>query len=126
MELKILEERPNLLLKRTEYRFEVGHGTEPTPSRDGVRTEFAKLVKVPKDRVIIERMQARFGAARTQGVAVTYQSVDAAKAIVREHILVRNGLKEKAVKTGTPAAEEAAPAAPEPPAKKEAAPKKDA
>ena len=115
MELKIVEERPNPLMKRTEYRFEVVHLTEATPSRDAVRTEFAKAVKVPKDRVIIERMHAKFGTSRTLGEAAAYQSKEAAERTVREHILVRNGLKEKAVKaapgTEAPAAE-APPAAP--------------
>jgi small subunit ribosomal protein S24e len=117
LEIKILDERPNPLLKRTDYRFEVDHATAPTPSRDVVRSEFAKIVKAPKDRVIIERMNARYGTAKSLGEAALYESVDAAKAVVREHILVRNGLKEKAVKGPTPPAE----STPEPaPAKAEA------
>jgi small subunit ribosomal protein S24e len=111
LEIKILDERPNPLLKRTDYRFEVDHATAATPSRDVVRSEFAKIVKAPKDRIIIERMNARYGTAKSLGEAALYESVDAAKAVVREHILVRNGLKEKSVKGPTPAAE----SAPEPP-----------
>src|SRR5271170_2175856 len=110
-------------MKRREFSFEVSHASAATPRREEVRGEFAKVVKAPKDRVIIERMRARYGTATTRGQAVVYESVDAAKAIVREHIPVRNGLKEKATKT--PAAAEApkeAPAAPpaaaEAPAKK--------
>lgn len=109
MELRIIEERPNPLMKRTEYRFEVAHTAEATPSRDAVRTEFAKAAKVPKDRVIIERMNAKFGTSKTLGDAVAYQSKEAAERTVREHILVRNGLKEKAAKAA-PGAEAAAPA----------------
>ncbi|MFZ0891558.1 MAG: hypothetical protein WB778_07915 [Thermoplasmata archaeon] len=117
MEIKILDERPNPLLKRTDYRFEVDHATAATPSRDVIRSEFAKIVKAPKDRIIIERMNARYGTAKSLGEAALYESVDAAKAVVREHILVRNGLKEKTVKGPTPSAE----SAPEkPPAKAEA------
>ena len=115
MELKILEERANPLLKRTEYRFEVDHATSATPSRDAVRGELAKAVKAPKDRVVIERMNARFGTARSIGFGAAYQSADAAKAIAREHILVRNGLKEKAVKAAPGAAPAAEPEA-KPPA----------
>lgn len=111
MELKILEERPNPLLKRTEYRFEIAHGTAATPKRDEVRGELAKLVKAPKERVIVERMRARFGTAVTIGTAHAYQTKEAVAATVREHILVRNGLKEKKAK-GPAAAQEAAPAAP--------------
>ena len=116
MEINILEDHANPLLKRHEYRFEVAHATAATPSRDAVRTELAKLVKAPKDRVIIERMRARYGTAVTRGDAMVYDSADAAKVTEREHILVRNGLKEKAPKGPAPAAAEAPPAAPAPPA----------
>ena len=121
MEIKILEERNNPLLHRREFRFEIAHATVATPKREEVRGEFAKLVKAPKDRVIIERMHARYGTAVTRGDAVVYETADAAKSVVREHILVRNGLKEKVVKGPAPAAAEpaapaAAPAAPAKPA----------
>jgi small subunit ribosomal protein S24e len=114
LELRIVEERPNPLMKRTEYRFEVAHATEATPTRDAVRTEFAKAVKVPKDRVVIERMQAKFGTAKTVGEAAAYQTKEAAEKTVRMHILVRNGIKEKVVKAAPGAAETPAPAAPAP------------
>ncbi len=110
MEVKILEERANPLLKRHEYRFEVAHATAATPSRDAVRGELSKLVRAPKERVIVERMHARFGTAVTRGDALVYESVDAAKAIAREHILVRNGLKEKVAKGAAPAPPAEAPA----------------
>ncbi len=122
MEIKILEDRANPLLKRHEYRFEVAHATAATPSREEVRQELSKVVHSPKERVIVERMHARFGTAVTRGEAAVYDTVDAAKATAREHILVRNRLKEKAVKGAAPAAESApAPAAPPaaPAAKKE-------
>jgi small subunit ribosomal protein S24e len=110
VEIKILEDRPNPLLKRHEYRFEIAHATAATPSRDAVRGELAKIVKAPKDRVIVERMNARFGTAVTRGDAMVYDSTEAAKVTAREHILVRNGLKEKAAKTSAPAAETPPPA----------------
>ena len=111
MEIRILEDRANPLMKRHELRFEVAHATASTPSRDAVRGELSKLVNAPKDRVIIERMHARYGTAVTLGDAVVYESAEAAKAIVRSHILVRNGLKEKPAKG--PAAPAAEPKAPE-------------
>jgi small subunit ribosomal protein S24e len=122
VEISILEDRPNPLLKRHEYRFEVAHATTATPTRDEVRGELSKLVRAPKDRVIIERMRARYGTATSRGQALVYETADAAKAITRSHILVRNGLKEKESKTAAPAAEAAAPA----PAAKPEAPAKDA
>ena len=103
MEVKILEDRANPLLKRHEYRFEVAHATAATPTRDAVRDALSKLFHSPKDRVIVERMRARFGTAVTRGDALVYENAEAAKSTERSHILVRNGLKEKPVK-GTPAA----------------------
>jgi small subunit ribosomal protein S24e len=120
MEIRIVEERTNPLLKRHELRFEVAHATESTPTRDHVRTELAKSVHASKDRVIIERMNPRFGTAVTRGEANVYDTAAAALSISREHILVRNGLKEKAAKAGAPAA--ATPEAPKPPSAPEAAP----
>jgi small subunit ribosomal protein S24e len=119
VEIKILEEKPNPLLHRREYSFEVSHATAATPRRDEVRGEFAKLTKAPKDRVIIERMQARYGTATTRGEAIVYETAELAKSTEREHILVRNGLKEKAVKGAAAPAEPEAPAPAEAPAKKE-------
>jgi small subunit ribosomal protein S24e len=124
VEIRILEDRANPLMKRHELKFEVAHATAATPTRDAVRGELSKLVKAPKDRVIIERMNARYGTAVTRGDAVVYETADAVKSTVREHILIRNGLKEKPAKGPAPAATEPAapPAAeapkPAPPAEK--------
>jgi len=112
MDVRIIEERANPLMKRHELKFEVAHPTASTPTRDAVRGELSKLVKAPKDRVIIERMRARYGTAVTRGDAVVYESAEFAKAIAREHILVRNGLKEKVKKGPAAPAEAAAPTAP--------------
>ena len=112
MEIRILEDRANPLLKRHELSFEVAHATAATPSRDDVRGELSKLVRAPKDRVIIERMHARFGTAVTRGDAVVYETVEAAKATEREHILVRNRLKEKPSKAPAAPTEAVKPAEP--------------
>lgn len=114
MEIRILEQRANPLLKRQELRFEIAHPTAATPQRDAVRGELSKMLKAPRDSVIVERMGARFGTATTLGVANIYDSVDAAKSISREHILVRNGLQEKTPTGGAPA--EAPAASPQTPA----------
>ena len=124
MEIRILEQKANPLLKRQEVRFEIAHATAATPKRDDVRGELSKMLKASKDRVIIERMSARFGTATTQGTANVYDNSEAAKSISREHILIRNGLKEKE-SPAAPAAASEAPAAPEKPAESPAAPKKE-
>ena len=105
MEIRILDDRANPLLKRHEVRFEVSHPTRATPSREEVRGELSKLVHAPKDRVIVERMAARYGTAVTRGEALVYQTVEAVKSTERAHILVRNGLLEKAAKGAAPTVE---------------------
>ncbi|MGC2289900.1 MAG: hypothetical protein WA688_08605 [Thermoplasmata archaeon] len=115
MEVKILEERPNPLMHRKEYTFEVDHAGAATPPRADVRKELAKLVKVPADRLVIERMNARFGIAKTRGEAMAYATKEAVDVTVREHILIRNGLREMAV----PAAPAAGGEAPGPESPKE-------
>jgi ribosomal protein S24E len=136
LDVKILDERPNPLMHRKEYTFEVDHAGAATPPRGEVRKELAKLVKIPADRLIIERMNARFGTAKTRGEAMAYASKEAVDVTVREHILIRNGLREKAAPAApAPTAEAPAPTAPkeeskESPAKaepaKEEAPKEHA
>jgi ribosomal protein S24E len=124
VEVKILDERSNPLMHRKEYTFEVDHPGAATPPRAEVRQELAKLVKVPPDRLVIERMNALFGAAKSHGEAVAYTTKEAAEVTVRDHILIRNGLREKPV----PAAPGAPAEAPTPPAPKEeskAAPPKE-
>ncbi|MCI4348835.1 MAG: 30S ribosomal protein S24e [Thermoplasmata archaeon] len=110
MELSILEERKNPLLHRTEYRFEVAHAAAATPNRNDVRQELSKMVRVPKDRLILEWMHARYGMAKSEGFAIGYDTKEALDVTAREHILVRNGLREK--KAAQPATEAPAPAAP--------------
>jgi ribosomal protein S24E len=113
LDVKILNERPNPLLHRKEYTFEVDHAGTATPPRSEVRKELAKLVKVPADRLVIERMNARFGTAKTRGEAAAYATKEAVDVTVREHILIRNGLREKAAPTApAPGGETAAPPAP--------------
>jgi ribosomal protein S24E len=113
LDVKILDERPNPLMHRKEYTFEVDHAGAATPPRAEVRKELAKLVKVPADRLVIERMNARFGTAKTRGEAMAYATKEAVDVTVREHILIRNGLREKAAPTA-PATGGEAPAAPAP------------
>jgi small subunit ribosomal protein S24e len=121
MEVRIVDRRPNPLLERTELRFQIGHAGAPSPPRDEVRGELAKQLKVPKDRLVVESMHARFGIAETTGEAIVYDSTQGRDRVTREHILVRNGLREKEV-AKTPEAPREAPAAKAPPAAEPAKP----
>ncbi|MDE1821143.1 MAG: 30S ribosomal protein S24e [Euryarchaeota archaeon] len=111
MDIKVISEKQNPLLGRKEYLFEVGHEGGPTPKRDDVRKSLAEVLKVPKDRLILEWMRARFGVQRSRGSAHAYDTKELVNKVVRQHILIRNGLKEKPQKGPGGAAAAETPAA---------------
>ena len=122
METEVLSRRENPLLDRVEIEFRTRHSSEPTPTRDALREEIAKIAKAKKDLVIIDRMDSDFGRPETSGYAKVYKSMDRILSVERKHILIRNGLlkpeKEPAKKKPEPKKE--APAEPKKRPKKEA------
>lgn len=106
MEIEIVEKKENKLLERIEVTFKASHADEGTPQREAVREKLSSLLKAPKERVIVDSMDSEFGRMETVGYAKVYATKDAAMKYEREHILVRNKLKEKKVvqKKGAPAA----------------------
>ncbi len=97
MEIEIVEKKENGLLERIEVTFKASHEKEGTPQREAVRDKISALLKAPKDQVIVDTMTSEFGRMETVGYAKVYKSKDAAMKYEREHILVRNKLKEKKV-----------------------------
>jgi len=128
MEVEIVSKKENELLDRTEVKFKAVHAKEGTPQREVVREKLAAVLKATKERVIVDSMDSEFGKTETIGYAKVYKSKDAAMKYEREHVLVRNKLKEKVKvekKAAAPKPEKAAPAAAKP-AEKEKAPEKKA
>jgi small subunit ribosomal protein S24e len=113
MEVEIVSKDENQLLDRMEVTFKAVHAKEGTPQRDAIRDKLASLLKVGKDRVVVDSMRSEFGKMETVGYAKVYKSKEAAMRFEREHILVRNKLKEKAAqaKKGAPPGAAQAPAA---------------
>ena len=112
METEVLSRRENPLLERVEIEFRTRHPSEPTPTRDALREEIAKIAKAKKDLVIIDRMDSDFGKPETTGYAKAYKSKEKALSVERTHILVRNGLlkPEKEPAKKEPVTEKKAPA----------------
>lgn len=96
MELEIVSKGENQLLERIEVTFKTLHTKEGTPQRDAIRDKLSALLKVPKDRVVVDSMESEFGKTVTVGYAKIYATKDAALKYEREHILIRNKLKDKA------------------------------
>ncbi len=127
MEIEIVSKEENQLLDRTEVTFKAVHPKEGTPQRDSVREKLSAMLKVPKERVIVDGMNSEFGKTETVGYAKVYKTKETALKYEREHVLVRNKLKEKA-KVEKKAAGKAPPAAAKPsekPAEKPAEKKAD-
>ncbi|MCJ2556950.1 MAG: 30S ribosomal protein S24e [Candidatus Thermoplasmatota archaeon] len=106
METELLSRKENPLFERIEVEFRTRHASEPTPTRDALREEIAKIAKAKKDLVIIDRMNSDFGRPETTGYAKIYKSKDRILSVERKHILIRNGLlkpeKEPAKKKPEP------------------------
>src|SRR4030067_3120880 len=95
MEIEIISKKETELLDRTEVRFKAVHPKEGTPQREAVREKIAAMLKTTKERVIVDAMDSEVGTMETTGYAKVYKSKDAAMKYEREHVLVRNKLKEK-------------------------------
>ena len=126
MELQVVTKKDNPLLKRVEVTFKATHRAEATPTRETIRAELAKQLQASKDAVVVARSISSFGRFETVGYAKVYPSKEAALAVERSHILVRNRLKvveakekKEGEKAAKPPKAEVKPAAPKPEPKPE-------
>ncbi|MFQ5909774.1 MAG: 30S ribosomal protein S24e [Thermoplasmata archaeon] len=113
METELISRKDNPFLDRVEVEFRTRHPNEPTPTRDALKEEIAKIAKAKKDLVIIDKMHSDFGRPETIGYAKVYKSKEKALSVERKHILIRNGLlkeekepKKKPAKVEVPEAAE--------------------
>ncbi len=91
MKVKILEKKENKLLRRLEVIFEVQHEDGGgTPPRSKVREEIAKKLKKERDVVFLKKFITKTGLNVSVGRANIYDSVDSARAIEPEYIIMRN------------------------------------
>jgi len=96
MEVKIVSEKENPLLKRRELYFQVEHSqTGNTPPRLEVRKAVATVLKKDVDLVFIKKVETKTGTHTAFGVANVYDSVEQAKLIEPEYIVARNVPPEK-------------------------------
>jgi small subunit ribosomal protein S24e len=101
MEVKILSENENPLLKRREVVFQVDHDqTGSTPPRLEVKNVIAKLLKTDANLVFIKKLETKTGTRRAIGLANVYDSIEHAKLIEPEYIVKRNMPPEKSKEEG--------------------------
>lgn len=95
MDIKIIEDKNNALLKRREVYFVVTF-KGPTPPRNDVKNKMAAMLNVPLELVIIQKMKNEFGKQEASGYAKIYEDASRMKEIESEHAMVRNALPEEA------------------------------
>ena len=92
MEVEIISKKENLMIGRLEVNFKVSHPKEITPNRQEVREEIASLLKIKKDRLVIDNMKPEFGKPETIGYAKVYKSKDDVLQMETKAVLKRNKL----------------------------------
>lgn len=96
MEIKVVSEKHNPLLKRREVLFEIDHKqTGGTPRRFEVRKALAKLLNVELDLVYVKKFSTKTGTMSAVGTANVYQSAEQAKLVEPKYIILRNAPPEK-------------------------------
>lgn len=99
MEVRIISERYNPLLKRKEVVFEVRHEqTKGTPPRFEVRTKLAEMLKTKLEQVYVKKMETKTGTMIALGEANAYDDVEQAMLIEPKYVIERNTPKKEEAK----------------------------
>jgi small subunit ribosomal protein S24e len=91
MEVKIISEKQNPMLKRREISFQVEHEeTGSTPTRPEIRKAVAAALKADENAVFVKRFETKTGTSTAVGLANVYDSMEQAKLVEPKHIIKRN------------------------------------
>ncbi len=97
MEVKIIAQNYNPLLKRKEVVFQVKHEQMGgTPSRLRIRTKLAEMLKTKLEQVYVRKMETKTGKMVALGEATAYDTAEQAVLVEPKHVIERNTPKEKA------------------------------
>ena len=90
MQVQILSQKENPLLKRKEIRFNVKHDASSTPPRLEIRRAVADALRANVDLVFVKKCETRAGMHTALGVANLYDSAEQAKLIEPDYVVKRN------------------------------------
>ncbi len=107
MEVQIIKDKTNPILKRREISIKVKD--KITPSRIEVKGKLAALLNSKPELIVIERLGTVYGKQELAGTACIYQTEERLKQLAHEHLVARDAPK---VKEGGEAPAQPAPAAP--------------
>lgn len=92
VDIEIITQKKNELLKREEIKMRISHEQAPTPARDAVASKLAAMLNSDRDKTIIQEIKSEFGNNNSLGYANVYESKEDAMKIEAKHLLKRNGL----------------------------------
>lgn len=93
MKIEIIEDKTNPLLDRQDIVFRViPEGT--VSSRENVKNMLVALLDTKPELLILDRMNAQYGAHEILGYARLYDDVQHLHAIEADYMIERNAVKE--------------------------------
>ena len=90
LQIEILKEFENPLLKRKELECIVRHPRTATPTRAEIRDKLAALLNCDKETLFVEKILSEFGVSVTKIYARVYSTPSEGEKIEPSHIIVRN------------------------------------
>jgi small subunit ribosomal protein S24e len=95
MEVKVVSEKQNPMLRRKEVSFQVEHGQAgSTPSRAEVRKAIATTLRIDESIVFVKKFETKTGTHIAVGIANIYDTIEQAKSIEPQYIVKRNSPPE--------------------------------
>ncbi|MBU5682711.1 MAG: 30S ribosomal protein S24e [Candidatus Aenigmatarchaeota archaeon] len=73
MEIKIIQEKNNPLLKRKELLLEIDHSNKATPSREELANEISKMFNVEKEKIVIDYILSIRGCSKSKAKVKIYE-----------------------------------------------------
>ena len=90
MKVEVIDQQRNELLKRDEVSFRVDHEDAGTPRRTVIRQRLADMLDASVERVYLIKFETKTGSMTAVGEARIYDTVEQAKYVEPEHIVLRN------------------------------------
>ena len=94
-DIKILEEKRNPLIDRTEIKLRIEHFGAGTPNRLEIKKKIAALKNFNEKLTIIHKIQAHYGSNNDIGIVNIYDNFEELQFFEPFHIQVRNLPLEK-------------------------------
>ena len=107
MEIKIIEEKENPLLNRTEIKFECEYEGEGTPKILDVKHKLVAIVNASKELLVVDSMKPGYGVTKAYGLAKVYDSIEKLNIIETDSVIAKNAEPEEEVPEEAEEAEEA-------------------